>query len=130
MAGAEAPEVFPGSGKSVVFNGTEIGDWTGDLEADHEDDVQEFQGSNNTPKAQIPSGTTHGLSFSVGMHATPLTLIETAYYTVPKPVIDVTITYFEGFAKTYRGQVTHLTYGANADDIMVCDVEMSIRSVT
>lgn len=124
-----APDVYSGINRSVVLEGTEIGDWLSDFEFDAEDDVQEFQGSNGTPKARVPAGTTYGLTFTVANHPTPMGVLETLYYTSPKPTGTMVVTYYAGRVKTYTLQITHLTESGGSGDVLTVDVEAVVSAV-
>lgn len=125
-----APEVFSGWRRSVTVNGTEIGDWVTDWNPEAEDDIQEFQGSNSSPKARNEAGRTLSLTFTVANHPTPMGLIEPAYYNTPKTQLDIVSTDYAGREVTYTVRISHLTYNGGSGDVLTVDVETIVLSVS
>lgn len=126
----DAPEVFSGWNRSVTANGVEIGSWITDYNPGAEDDIQEFQGSNGSPKARNESGRTLTLTFTVANHPTPLAVLEGAYYSSPKTEVTLVNTEYPARAITDVVRITKLDYKGGSGDNLTVDVECIVLSRT
>lgn len=125
-----APVVYGARASAHTLDGTDIGQWVSDFEPDFEDDVIDFNGQDSRPTAQISDGFTYSFSATVANHPTPMALLETLYFTSPKPDGTWVWTMPDGRVWTMTIQVQHLTPNSNSGSALTVDVEGTITALT
>jgi hypothetical protein len=123
------PDIPLATGKEAtyVLAGTDISLWVTDFEFDSERNVVESEGSGNSPTKRRPTGKTHGLTFTVENHPTPLAILEPAYYDDPQPELELVVTR-GAQTKTYLMVVSHLTDTGGPGDALTYDVEATVSA--